>query len=325
MNVLMVSAYFWEPPKKYYGIFWMAVNLFRRGHRVVAVSSRIHDSKDREIIEGVHVYRIPALYFSRIPWAIAFPAHLWKLMDYLVDRYKIDIVHLQEIAFPSNLFAAIYCRIRGLPYVATAHGSYFGLGWGFIPDLILDLYVLTAGRFVVRFAEKVSVISKGQIPILLSLGVPKEKIVFTPLGLDTDTSVFKKATEREKKEARKWLHLGENDFVVGFVGRLAPDKNVSLLIDSVNRLSGKIPNLKLLIVGAGVAEELLKRKTAKLRLQNSVSFLGWSICLYPQNKNDDRITTKRNNGFPSQISGYGEDFPFSLSWRGYKYLSRCNN
>jgi hypothetical protein len=217
-NVLMISAYFWEPPKKYYGIFWMAVNLCRKGHKVVAISSKIHSSKDREILEGVHVYRVPAFYFSRIPWAIAFPAHLWKLMDYLVTRYKIDVVHMQELAFPCTLFAALYCKIRNLPYVATAHGSYFGLGWGLIPDLILDFYMLTAGRLTVKFAEKVSVISKGQIPILRLLGVPKEKIVFTPLGLDTDTSVFEKATEKEKKGARKWLNLQENDFVVGFVG-----------------------------------------------------------------------------------------------------------
>jgi glycosyltransferase involved in cell wall biosynthesis len=298
----MVSAYFWEPPKKYYGVYWTAVNLRRRGHKVVAISSRIHDSRESETIEGVHIYRVPAFYLSRIPWAIAFPAILWKYLDSLVQRYKIEIVHVQELAFPCAFFTALYCRRKHLAYVVTSHGAYFGLGWGFVPDIMLDLYVLVFGRVTLRFAEKVAAISRGQIPILHKLGVPKEKIVFTPLGINTDTSIFRKATESDRNEARKWLNLAEEDFVVGFVGRLAPDKNVNLLLDSAKLLAGKIRNLKLLIVGAGVEEEILRKKTYQLGLEASVSFLGW------RDDVDKILPAMDVFAFPSLSDGLGRAF-----------------
>ena len=301
-NILMISAYFWEPPKKYLGIFWQAVHLQRIGYKVVVISSKTHNSDEREVIKGVDVYRVPALYFARIPWAIAFPASLWRFMDHIVDNYKIDIVHVQEISFPCAFFAALYCRIKGLPYVVTAHSSYFGLGWGLVIDLLLDLYVLIFGRLTLRSAEKVAVISRGQVPILLSLGVPKEKIVFTPLGLDTDTSVFRKATKRDKKESRKRLNLTEDDFVIGFVGRLAPDKNVGLLVDAAERLGGKIKNLKLLIVGAGVDEVLLQNKVARYGIENKVLFLGWR-------EDIDKILPAMDVfAFPSLSDGLGRAF-----------------
>jgi len=298
----MVSPYFWEAPTKYYGVYWMAVSLRRAGHRVVTVSSRIHHSKESEIIEGVHVYRVPALYFSRVPWAIAFPAVLWKFMDYIVGRHEIEIVHLQELAFPCDFFAALYCKRKHLPYVVTSHGSYFGLGWGFVPDILLDLYVLVFGRVTLKFAEKVTAISKGQIPILQRLGVPKEKIVFVPLGINTDTSIFRKATKSDRKEARKSLNFAEEDFVIGFVGRLAPDKNVTLLLNSAKLLTEKIKNLKLLIVGAGVEEEALKKKASELGLETAVSFLGW------RDDVDKILPAMDVFAFPSHSDGLGRAF-----------------
>jgi glycosyltransferase involved in cell wall biosynthesis len=301
-NVLMVSAYFWEPPKIYYGVYWTAVNLRRRGHRVVVISSRIHDSRESEVIEGIHVYRVPAFYLSRIPWAIAFPANLWRYLRNVIERYKIQMVHLQELAFPCAFLTALYCRRKHVPYVVTSHGAYFGLGWGFVPDVMLDLYVLVFGRLTLRFAEKVAAISKGQIPILSKLGVPKEKIVFTPLGINTDTSIFRKATERDRIEARKRLSLAEEDFVVGFVGRLAPDKNVNLLLESARILKEKIRNLKLVIVGSGVEEEMLRRKTIQLGLESSVSFLGWR-------EDIDKILPAMDVfAFPSLSDGLGRAF-----------------
>jgi glycosyltransferase involved in cell wall biosynthesis len=301
-NVLLVSPYFWEPPKIYYGVYWTAVNLRRRGHKVVAVSSRIHDSRESEVIEGVHVYRIPAFYLSRIPWAIAFPAILWKYLGNLIELYKIELVHLQELAFPCDLFAALYCRRKHMPYVVTSHGAYFSLGWGFVPDVILDIYALVFGRLTLRFAEKVAAISKGQIPILNKLGVPSEKIVFTPLGINTDASIFERATERDRREARKNLNLAEEDFVVGFVGRLAPDKNVGLLLDSASLLTGKIKNLKLVIVGAGVEEQMLRKKALQLGLEPSVSFFGWR-------EDIDKILPALDVfAFPSLSDGLGRAF-----------------
>ncbi len=266
------------------------------------ISSKIHDAPDSEAIKGVHVYRTPVFYLHRVPWAVVSPVFLWKYMDYVVKRYKIDLVHLQDIAFPCAFFASLYCKRKHIPCVTTVRGSYFGLGWGFVPDLILDLYVLTFGRLTLKLVERVATISKGQIPILVRLGVPRSKITFAPLGIDTDASAFRKATEQERIKARQRLNLNKEDFVMGFAGRLAPDKNVGLLIDVAKALSRKIANLKLLLVGSGVEEASLKDKASKLAISNTVVFLGWREDV------DKLLPAMDVFAFPSLSDGLGRAF-----------------
>jgi len=65
-----------------------------------------------------------------------------------------------------------------------------------------------------------------------------------------------------------------SNFTAIFIGRLTDDKGVDTLIDAVPKILYQIPDFKLLVAGKGVSAEELKDQVKKLKIQDSVSFLG---------------------------------------------------
>lgn len=64
-------------------------------------------------------------------------------------------------------------------------------------------------------------------------------------------------------------------FILLTVGRLAPEKNLTLAINVLSLVKEKFPDTGLLIVGSGPEEGRLKSLVKKLKLQGSVEFAGW--------------------------------------------------
>lgn len=79
--------------------------------------------------------------------------------------------------------------------------------------------------------------------------------------------------ENKRQLLRNELNINEN-FVVGTVGRFAPQKNPLFLLEIFAELKKKCNTAKLLWVGSGFMEKELKDKVNVLKLDNNVLFLG---------------------------------------------------
>ena len=77
-----------------------------------------------------------------------------------------------------------------------------------------------------------------------------------------------------RDKVRIELGIGNNDIVVGHVGRFQYQKNHELLIDIYNSFNKKYPDSRLLLVGQGVEELAIKDKVNKLKLKENVMFMG---------------------------------------------------
>lgn len=66
--------------------------------------------------------------------------------------------------------------------------------------------------------------------------------------------------------------LSRNIFTIGFVGRLASVKNVSLLVEAISIIKNK--DIKVLIVGDGIEKESLETKVKKAHLTDKIEFVG---------------------------------------------------
>lgn len=77
-----------------------------------------------------------------------------------------------------------------------------------------------------------------------------------------------------RDKVRTELGIGNNDIVVGHVGRFQYQKNHELLIDIYNSFHKKYSDSRLLLVGQGVEEAAIKDKVNKLKLEENVMFLG---------------------------------------------------
>jgi glycosyltransferase involved in cell wall biosynthesis len=105
--------------------------------------------------------------------------------------------------------------------------------------------------------------------IIGSYGVPREMIFVTANSPDTDELLA--AYETVKNEP---LALPENPHRIIHVGRLVKWKRVDLIMEAVQKLQTKFPQIELIVVGFGPAEDEWKTLAQTSGLAERVRFVG---------------------------------------------------
>lgn len=181
-----------------------------------------------------------------------------------------DIIHVIK-PHPMNSLAGFIGRIRHrCKFVLDCddlevENNHFTSVW---QRSILSIFE----RMVPKAADLVSTHNSFLETYLLEWGVPKNKIIYLPNGVDEKR--FKAVDQQTISQIREKLGL-EGVKVVGFVGSLStPSHPVDLLIDAFIQIHAQHPAIKLLIVGGGEEYPRLVKRAEKLGLQDSIIFTG---------------------------------------------------
>lgn len=86
-----------------------------------------------------------------------------------------------------------------------------------------------------------------------------------------DTHKFKRYTAKKYNEG---FNLSAKTRKILFVGRLDPEKNISVLIKAAGHIRKDFNNFEVCIVGEGVSKGNLEKLTKKLNVEDKVRFLG---------------------------------------------------
>jgi glycosyltransferase involved in cell wall biosynthesis len=103
-------------------------------------------------------------------------------------------------------------------------------------------------------------------------GQDSARVTQIPLG--ADEHVFYPADRQEKTRLRQEFHIDPESLVIVFVGRLNPEKNLSLLLRTLSENREKQPRLRLIVAGQGPLKPELETQAAELSLKEHVIFLG---------------------------------------------------
>lgn len=77
-----------------------------------------------------------------------------------------------------------------------------------------------------------------------------------------------------KEDAKQMLDLPKEAFVYGTVGRLAPTKGLSYLIEAFAKVKQQMPSAQLIVVGEGRLRNELEQQAAGTSCADSIHFLG---------------------------------------------------
>lgn len=120
---------------------------------------------------------------------------------------------------------------------------------------VMDYWCIRSANFIWNLSRRLTAIREGQ-------GVPKEKNLWVPIGVDLE----------------KIKHLPP-DFVkrnrLVFVGLLVPKNGVQLIIKALPYIVNKAPKVELKIIGTGPLEARIKDIVKEEGLENHVEFLGY--------------------------------------------------
>lgn len=97
---------------------------------------------------------------------------------------------------------------------------------------------------------------------------PRWRLLHCGIDLDPFTKPIDRASVRSR------LGITEDAFVIGHVGRFAPEKNHALLVDVFARFHRQRPESRLLLVGDGQLRPKIERTVATLGLSDAVLFTG---------------------------------------------------
>jgi glycosyltransferase involved in cell wall biosynthesis len=160
-----------------------------------------------------------------------------------------DLVWIQGFGL-IGVFSTIYAKRFNKPRVLITHI----LEWDLFPkaygnkffSVPINLATKFVGRILYNLCDVIIVPSNEIAELLTLLGIKSKKRV-VHLGIDSKKFI----PPKNKNQAKKDQNINENNFVVGYVGRLAYEKDLKTLYRGFQRLRRKHSDVCLLILGEG--------------------------------------------------------------------------
>ena len=219
-----------------------------RGHQVRVYSATYPLPPEGDRPEVHRSPSVPFFLYPDVQWA--FP----RLRDVVEDlsRFRPDVVHVAT-EFSLGIAGVKAARQLGVPIVASAHTDYdqyavrYGVTWA-----------LRAGWHYLRWfygqAHRVLCPSRIYEEHLHSRGVTHTGV----WSRGVDPGEFHPRFLSEAYRAR--FGVGANDLLVTYIGRIAREKNMELLLRAWETLVGSRGGAQLVLVGRGPLEDEIRRR-----------------------------------------------------------------
>ena len=124
--------------------------------------------------------------------------------------------------------------------------------------------------YALRQSDAVAPICEGLENDMLRRGIPAERITTIPNGVDINEFPFGLSPD---PDLRASLGL-EKRVILGFLGSFYAYEGLDLLLAALPGILGQQPNVTVLLVGGGPAEQALREQVRRLRLEDAVRFVG---------------------------------------------------
>ena len=195
-------------------------------------------------------------------------------MDYVrlireAKRQKPDIVHCHGAK--ANLAGVLIKLFTGATIVTTVHSDY---RLDYMHSFLKRNTIGRMNALALRFFDYYVTVSDNFKRMLIERGFSPQKMMTIYNGLDFSEKAEKPDRKTYLKE-RAGLDYEEGDVVLGIPARLNPVKDISTLLRAFALAQKTVPNLKLIIGGDGEEMDKLTSLSRELRIDKSVSFMGW--------------------------------------------------
>jgi len=212
------------------------------------------------------------------------------IADELLDKgHKLRVLNLHDYYNPLNVFQ-LAKRLRHEKVVILHSHAYFANTMGRMAAILARVPVRFAhiqnshwasherssrnyfvDRILSHFTNRIIACSDsaGRFQIE-AVKVNPEKVI----TIHNCTDIERYASHEATAKAREELGIGDNDLVIGSVGRLVRLKGHRVLLEVTADLTEDFPSLKLVIVGDGDERSILEEIRADLGLVNHVMITG---------------------------------------------------
>jgi len=235
----------------------------RCGHRVLIVAPEFADMPEDE----VDVVRIPAIQnFNGSDFSVVLP--VTGLLTESLDAFQPGIVHAHH-PYLLGMTALRIARYRELPLVFTHHTLYEQYTH-YVPgdSPTLRRFVIELATHYANLTDQVFAPSESIASLIKERGV-RAPIAVIPTGVDVE-----RFARGDGSSFRSKMSIPEKAFVVGHVGRLAPEKNLGFLSEALAVFLKADSRAHILIAGQGPSEQEIRDILSRHGLSGRLHITG---------------------------------------------------
>ncbi|GEK71937.1 MULTISPECIES: glycosyltransferase [Halomonas] len=233
------------------------------GHKVLVVAPRLEGQPDFEA-DVVRVAAVQHFNGSDFSLPVPIPGQLYDA----IEAFEPDLVHTHH-PFLLGDTAARAAETYGLPLVFTHHTLYEHYTH-YVPgdSPRMQRFAVALATQYTWLCDAVIAPSESIRDLLLARdGNPEIRVV--PSGVDTA-----RFTDGNGAGCREAQGIPEGAYVIGHLGRLAHEKNLTFLAEAVCRALGARPEAHFLVVGDGDAAEGMAMVAEEWGVDERVHFTG---------------------------------------------------
>ena len=209
---------------------------------------------DDEIISlGGKIFHTPGLN----------PFKYFQYLKYMKQLFSLHpeytIIHAHNDAFVTySLFAAKMNLIKNR--IAHVHSAAFTFDYKWPLKVVCRFFIKKVCSQKWACGEKAALFYYGSL----------SDVHIHNNAIEVQQYVY---NESDRVRIREKYQLQDN-IVIGHIGRFMKQKNHSFLIDIFKEIHEREPRAKLVLLGDGVREKMIKKKVHKMSLDESVMFVG---------------------------------------------------
>ncbi len=184
----------------------------------------------------------------------------------IIREFNPDI--LQSHGYKSHVICFCLKLLTGIPWIAFFHGWCTG-------GIRLKFYKYL-DKFLLRFTDRVVVVSNGMASGLNHRWISEEKICTIYNAVDPDELIRVNANINIREQYK----ISEEAPLVAVVGRFSQEKGHSFFTEVLPQIVIQLPELKVMFIGDGPLKEDIQQQVDQYGLKSHVIFTGYQRNLH---------------------------------------------
>jgi len=215
---------------------------------------------------------------------------------FLVRDFKPTVI--QGWMYHGNLMAYLYSR-----FLSKDINVFWGIRqtlYDISKEKLFTRLIINISALLSKKIHKIIYNSKLSMKQHEKFGFSETQSIFIANGFDIEKLKF---SEEKRKRIRKAFSISEDSFVIGYVGRNHPMKNISLLFDIAFDVLKQKPEIVFVIVGEGISSKFFDNKKVPKEILDRLIILGLRTDVPDLLNSFDLLclTSKWGEGFPNVI------------------------
>lgn len=250
--------------------------LINHGHEVLVVTSELPSESDYEDDPNDNVLRVPGLEIQALYGYRACNIYSFKGMKE-IKSMNIEVIHVQT-EFGIGIFGRIVGEALNIPVVYTYHTMWADYSHYVNPinstaiDGLIKKAITRISKFYGDKSAELIVPSIKTKEALEKYGLHKNMHII-PTGLELDKFDPKNKDDKLINQIKEKYGIKEQ-FIVTFLGRIAKEKSIDVLIDAMKEIVKENDNILCLIVGGGPYLDELKELVKDDQIEKYIIFTG---------------------------------------------------